>query len=88
MAKKIIKVEETNKEKEKKKKNIDLKKIGTYIVENKDTIEKVVDLVGDSLGTNTKRTKTTKSSRKTTKSKTKSKKSSSSVMDLFGNLFK
>ena len=84
MAKKIVKVEETKKEK--KKSNIDLKKIGTIIVENKDTIDRVIDLVGDKL--NTKSTKTSKGTKKSSKTKIKSKKSSSSALDLLGNLLK
>lgn len=84
MAKKIVKVEETKKDS--KKNNIDMKKIGNFIANNKDTIEKVVDLVGDSI--NTKNTKTTKKGKKSTKTKTSKSTSSGSILDLFGGLFK
>lgn len=92
MAKNIVKVEETKNTK--KKKNIDFSKIGKVISENQDTIEKVVDLIGDSINTNnTKTTKTAKKGKSTKKSsksiKTKSDSSSlSSIISIFGNLFK
>ena len=89
MAKKIVKVEETKETK--KKNNIDFSKIGKVISENQDTIEKVVDLLGDSIAANnTKSTKTTKKGKNIKKtSKTKSSSSSlSSVISIFSNLFK
>lgn len=44
--KKIIKVESTNKNEEKKKSGIDLDDIKDFVVENKDTIIKVVEVAG------------------------------------------
>ena len=71
MAKKIVKVEDT-----KKNNKIDLNKIKDVIIDNKDTIVKIVDLAGDLLDDDksnkkvTKKTNTKKSSsKKTTKKK-------------------
>lgn len=89
MAKKIVKVEE--KKDVKKKKSIDFSKIGTLISENQDTIEKVVDLIGDSLDTNSSKTSKTSKRGKTTKKKSSSKSNSSSlssVISIFSGLFK
>ena len=89
MAKKIVKVEE--KKDIKKKKSIDFSKIGTLISENQDTIEKVVDLIGDSLDTNSSKTSKISKRGKTTKKKSFSKSNSnglSSVISIFSGLFK
>ncbi len=68
MTKKIVKVED-----KKKNSKIDLDKIKDVIVENKDTIAKIVDIAGDFLDDDKKVTqKKTKSSKKTVKKKTNS----------------
>ena len=90
MAKKIVKVED------KKKSKIDLDKLKDVIIENKDTIAKIVDIAGDFLDDDedTKK-KTSKSTKKTSGKSTKkkaSKKSSSSdlstMIDIAGKLLK
>ena len=68
MTKKIVKVED-----KKKNSKIDLDKIKDVIVDNKDTIAKIVDIAGDFLDDDKKVTqKKTKSSKKTVKKKTNS----------------
>lgn len=77
MTKKIVKVEES------KKSKIDLDKIKDVIVDNKETIAKVVDIASELLDDDKKSSK--KSSKKTTSKKTsKSSKSSdlSTVIDI------
>ena len=83
MAKKIIKVEDEPKKK--KKSNIDLKKIGRIIVDNKSTINKAIDMLGNSLD----KKSSTKTTKKSTKKSTSKKNSSGvDVTDLIGNLLK
>ena len=87
MAKKIVKVEDTE-PKTKKKNNIDLSKIGKVISENSDTIEKLASVL---LASNKKTTKTTKkkSSKKTTKKSNNNDSAGlSTAMDIFGSLLK
>lgn len=83
MAKKIVKVED----KPQQKKNIDISKIKDVIVENKDTIEKIVDIAGDLLTKEEKKT-----TKKTTKKVTKNNKSNSNdlskVIDIASSLLK
>lgn len=84
MTKKIVKVED----KPQQKKNIDLNKIKDVIVENKDTIEKIVDIAGDLLTKEEKKTTKKTTTKKTTKnSKTKSN-DISKVIDIASSLFK
>ena len=95
MAKKIIKVEET------KKPKIDLDKIKDVIIENKDTIAKIVDIAGDFLDDEkeavkkTKKASSSKSSKGNSNKSTKKKSSKSSgsndlstVIDLAEKLLK
>ncbi|MEE3343065.1 MAG: hypothetical protein VZS44_03140 [Bacilli bacterium] len=91
MAKKIVKVED------KKKSKIDLDKIKDVIVDNKETIAKIVDIAGDFLDDDNKKSSkktskaTKKSSSKSSKKKT-SKKSNASdlstMIDLAGKFLK
>ncbi|MBR3161168.1 MAG: hypothetical protein IKF19_00355 [Bacilli bacterium] len=79
MAKKIVKVEDT------KKSKIDLDKIKDVIVDNKDTIAKIVNIAGDLLDDDREvKKKTSKTAKKTSEKSTKKKasKSSSSASDL------
>ena len=90
MAKKIVKVED------KKKAKIDLDKLKDVIVENKDTIAKIVDIAGDFLDDdNDTKKKSNKSTKKTTSKsiKKKASKSTSSsdlstMIDIAGKLLK
>ena len=95
MAKKIIKVEET------KKPKIDLDKIKDVIIENKDTIAKIVDIAGDFLDDDkevvkkTKKASSSKSSKGNSNKSTNKKSSKSSgsndlstVIDLAEKLLK
>lgn len=77
MTKKIVKVEE------KKKNKLDLDKIKDVIVDNKDTIAKVVDIASELLDDDKKDSKKS-SKKKTTKKSSKSSKSSdlSTVIDI------
>ena len=87
MTKKIIKVED----KPQQKKNIDINKIKDVIVENKDTIEKIVDIAGDLLTKEEKKTTKKQTTKKTKTNKTKSKSKSndiSKVLDLASSLLK
>lgn len=85
MAKNIVKVED----KKKSTGKIDLVKVKDVIVENKDTIEKIVDIASDLLNDkkSTKKStkKTTSKSKKTSKSKSGD---LSKVIDIAGALLK
>ena len=78
--KKIIKVESTEKEETKKKNGIDLEDVKNFVVENKDTIIKVVEVAGTmyaakkakDAATSKKKTTTKKTTTKKTTSKSKS----------------
>lgn len=88
MVKKIVKVED-----KKKTNKVDLNKIKDVIIDNKDTIAKIVTIAGDLLDDDNKKKKTTKKSSATksskTKKTTKSKKSDlDTVLDLAGKLLK
>ena len=87
MAKKIVKVED-----KKKSNKLDLNKLKDVIIENKDTIAKVVSIAGDLLDDNDSKKK---SSKKSSTKKTKTKKTSKSkksdldtVLDLAGKFLK
>ena len=90
MAKKIVKVEDT------KKSKIDLDKIKDVIVDNKDTIAKIVDIAGDFLDDdNESKKKNNKSTKKSSSKSTKKKNSKSSntsdlatMIDIAGKLLK
>ena len=90
MAKKIVKVEDT------KKSKIDLDKIKDVIVENKDTIAKIVDIAGDFLDDDKDvKKKTNKSTKKSSSKSTKKKTSKSSnandlstMIDIAGKFLK
>ena len=89
MAKKIIKVEDT------KKSKVDLNKINDDIIDNKDTIAKIVDFAGDLLDGDDVKKKTNSSTKKSSgKSNTKKKKKTSNsndlstVIDIAGKLLK
>ncbi len=90
MTKKIVKVEDT------KKSKIDLDKIKDVIVDNKETIAKIVDIAGDLLDDDKKVKKKSSKSNKKTSSKTTKKKSSkssntsdlSTMIDLAGKFLK
>ena len=71
---------------------LDLNKVKDFVVDNKDTIEKVVNVASDLMSTNTSKKKTTKSkstgtksTKKTTKKKTTKKDDSLSTMIDFAN---
>ena len=94
MEKKIIKVED-----KKKSSKVDLGKIKDAIVDNKDTIVKIVDIATDLLDddnkttkkktTSSKGTKSSSNKTKTTKKVSKSKSSDlETVIDIAGKLFK
>ncbi len=91
MTKKIVKVED-----KKKNSKIDLDKIKDVIVDNKDTIAKIVDIADDFLDDNKKVKKNTnksisKSSSKSTKSKennSSNKSDLSSVIDIAKQILK
>lgn len=87
MAKKIVKVEDT-----KKNNKIDFNKIKDVIVDNKDTIAKIVDLAGDLLNDDKSSKKTTKkaSTKKSSSKKTFKKKSNDldTVIDLASKFLK
>ncbi len=84
MAKKIVKVED-----KKNNTKIDLVKIKDVIVENKDTIEKIVDIAGDLLNDNKKTKKSTKKTTSKSKKTSKSKSNDlSKVIDIAGALLK
>ena len=87
MAKKIVKVEDT-----KNNNKIDLNKIKDVIVDNKDTIAKIVDLAGDLLNDDKSSKKTTKkaSTKKSSSKKTFKKKSNDldTVIDLASKFLK
>lgn len=85
MSKKIIKVEDKKKSTDK----IDLVKIKDVIVENKDTIEKIVDIAGDLLNDNKKTKKSTKKTTSKSKKASKSKSNDlSKVIDIASTLLK
>lgn len=87
MAKKIVKVEDT-----KKNNKIDLNKIKDVIIDNKDTIAKIVDLAGDLLDDDKSNKKVTKktNTKKSSSKKTTKKKSSDldTVIDLASKFLK
>ncbi len=85
MAKKIVKVEDN-----KKNNKLDLNKLKDVIVENKDTIAKIVDIAGDLLEDNKSKKKTTKKTSSTKSKKTKKSKSSDldTVINLAGKFLK
>lgn len=87
MAKKIVKVEDT-----KKNNKIDLNKIKDVIVDNKDTIAKIVDLAGDLLDddkSNKKVTKKTNTKKSSSKKSTKKKSNDlDTVIDLASKFLK
>lgn len=91
MAKKIVKVEDT------KKNKIDLDKLKDVIIENKDTIAKIVDIAGDFLDDdNDSKKKNSSSKKKTSNKSTKKRKDSkssssgdlSAMIDIAGKLLK
>ena len=84
MAKKIIKVEDEPKTK--KKVNIDFKKIGKVIYENRETIEAVADVILNS--SKKKKRTTTKNGTSKKKTTSKSKSNNVDVTDIIGSLLK
>ena len=86
MAKKIVKVEDT------KKNKLDLNKLKDVIIDNKETIAKVASIAVDLLDDDKPKKKTTKktSAKSTTKKKTTKSKSSDldSMIDLASKLLK
>jgi hypothetical protein len=90
VARQIIEVKEEKKatsNKPKKKSNIDFKKIGKVISENRDTIEAIAGVLLNS--SSNKRKATTKANstkRKSKKSTSSSKSSNVDVTDIIGNL--
>ena len=87
MAKKIVKVEDT------KKSKIDLDKIKDVIIDNKETIAKIVDIAGDFLDDddNVKKTAKKGTSKKTVKKKSSKKTDASdlsTMIDIAGKLLK
>ena len=70
---------------------VDLEKVKDFVVENKDTIEKVVSVASELMSTSSKKTtKSTgkKSTKKNTRKTSKKGDSLSSVLDIAGSLFK
>ncbi|MBQ6282840.1 MAG: hypothetical protein IJK66_04850 [Bacilli bacterium] len=88
MAKKIIKVEDTEEEKKskKEKKKIDLSKITKTLKENEGTIEMLAGSLGDILDSSSKNKKTTKlKGRKKSTKKEGNSSSLSKILKLFLN---
>ena len=90
--KKIIKFESTEKKEEKKKSGIDLNDVKDFVVENKDTIIKVVEVAGAAIAA--KKAKDAISGKKKTTKKTSTKKTTkksnddplSTITDIAGKL--
>ena len=72
--KKIIKVESSEKKETQKKKGIDLNDVKDFVIENKDTIIKVVEVAGTMLAAKKVKDSVSGSKKKTTTKKTTTKK--------------